>query len=265
MAHALSAAGRVVEGFSLSGTRKLGCLLVHGFTGTPWEMRPLGDALAARGFPVRAPRLAGHGTDVTDLARTRWTDWYASVEESFALLAREVPRVAAIGLSMGALLTLHLAALRGAGVAPLVLCGTPLRLGEARARWLPVAARVPLLWSWIVRRYGAIPKAGGPDIADPTMRAASPSYLATPIAGVLEVLRLQAVVRGELGRVTQPALLLHGRHDHSVPLDNLDLLRRGLGSSIVETHVLEQSFHVVTVDRDRDEVARLVGNFLDRT
>ncbi len=60
-----------VGGFALPGTRPLGCLLVHGFTGAPDEMRPLGEALAAAGFPVRAVRLPGHGTSVDDLARTR--------------------------------------------------------------------------------------------------------------------------------------------------------------------------------------------------
>jgi len=227
-------------------------------------MRPLGDALAARGFPVRGVRLAGHGTTVTDLARTAWTDWYASVEAEHARLARDVARVAVVGLSMGALLALHLAATRPAAVAALVLCGTPLRLGEARARWLPVLAHLPPLWQWIERRWGLIPKTSGPDIADPIMRAASPSYHATPIQGVLEVLRLQRVVRGELRCVTQPALLLHGAEDHSVPLENLERLRRGLGSTVVEAHVLPRSWHVITVDVERNRVAELVADFLER-
>src|SRR5262249_50914792 len=77
---------RVAMNFALPGTRGLGCLLVHGFTATPAEMRPLGEALAARGFPVRGVRLAGHGTSVEDLARTGWRDWYASVEHDLGLL-----------------------------------------------------------------------------------------------------------------------------------------------------------------------------------
>src|SRR5947207_13959262 len=85
-----------------------------------------------------------------------------------------------------------------------------------------------------------------------------------PLGAVLELLRLQAVVRGELGRVTQPALLLHGRHDHSVPLANLERVRRSLGSRLIESHVLERSWHVVTLDYDRDEVARLAADFLGR-
>ena len=248
------------EGFALAGSRPLGCLLIHGFTATPDEMRPLGEALAARGFPVRAVRLAGHGTEVADLAGTRWTDWFASVAEGADRLHRDVPALAVAGMSLGALLALHLAAARPTEVAALVLCGTPLRLSGAGLRWLPLLARIP----WIARRWATIPKPGGPDIADPAVRAASRSYRAMPLSAVLELLRFQAVVRGEIGRVTQPALLLHGRHDHSVPLANLELARRSLGSRLIESHVLERSWHVVTLDYDRDEVARLTADFLGR-
>ena len=248
------------EGFALAGSRPLGCLLIHGFTATPDEMRPLGEALAARGFPVRAVRLAGHGTRVADLAATRWAEWFASVAEGADRLRRDVPALAVAGMSLGALLALHLAAARPTEVAALVLCGTPLRLSGAGLRWLPLLARIP----WIARRWATIPKPGGPDIADPAVRAASRSYRAMPLSAVLELLRFQAVVRGEIGRVTQPALLLHGRHDHSVPLANLELARRSLGSRLIESHVLERSWHVVTLDYDRDEVARLAADFLTR-
>ena len=255
-----AASAPVVEGFALPGSRPLGCLLVHGFTATPDEMRPLGEALAARGFPVRAVRLAGHGTEVADLAGTRWTDWFASVTEGADRLRRDVPALAVAGMSLGALLALHLAATRPAEVSALVLCGTPLELGGAGVRWLPLLARIPC----IARRWATIPKRGGPDIADPAVRAASCSYRAMPLGGVLELLQLQTIVRSELGEVTQPALLLHGRHDHSVPLANLELVRRSLGSRLIEGHVLEHSWHVVTLDYDRDEVARLAADFLGR-
>jgi len=248
------------DAFALPGTRSVGCLLVHGLTGTPDEMRPLGEALAARGFPVGGVRLAGHGTAVAELARTTWTDWYASVEEGLARLRDDVPRVVIAGMSVGALLGLHAAATGAAGVVALVLCGTPLQLGDGRVRWLPALARIP----WLARRWGVIPKVNGPDIADPVARAASLSYPALPLPAVLELLRLQATVRPELGRVTLPTLLLHGRHDHTAPVANLDLLRQGLGSREIETHVLERSWHVVTLDYDREEVARLVGDFLER-
>src|SRR5205814_5300529 len=109
------ASAPIAEGFALAGARPLGCLLVHGFTATPDEMRPRGQALAARGFPVRAVRLAGHGTEVADLAGTRWTDWFASVAEGADRLHRDVPALAVAGMSLGALLGPHLAATRPAG------------------------------------------------------------------------------------------------------------------------------------------------------
>jgi len=248
----------MVDAFSLPGSRLLGCLLVHGFTGTPEEMRPLGEALAARGFPVHAVRLAGHGTDVAELARTRWTDWFASVEAGVARLRASTERLAVAGMSMGSLLALHLAATRPEDVTALVLCGTPLRLSDARVRWVPLLARL------LPTRLAMLPKPDGPDVADAAMRAASRSYRMTPLAGVTELLRLQAVVRRELSHVTQPALLLHGRHDHSVPLANLELLRRSLGSPWIETGVLEHSWHVITMDVERDEVGRLAAEFLER-
>src|SRR5439155_4150293 len=166
------------DGFALPGSRSLGCLLVHGFTATPDEMRPLGEALARRGFPVRGVRLAGHGTDVADLAMTGWPAWFASVEEGLDRLRTDASRVAIAGMSLGALLAIHAAATRPADVAGLVLCGTPLRLGDARVRWLPALARIP----WIARRWATIPKADGPDIGDPAARAASRSYPAMPLA-----------------------------------------------------------------------------------
>src|SRR5207245_8904607 len=109
---------------------------------------------------------------------------------------------------------LHLAATRPAEVSALVLCGTPLELRGAGVRWLPLLARIPCM----ARRWATIPKPGGPDIADPAVRAASRSYRAMPLGAVLGLLRPQAGVRGGLGRVTPPARLRHARPGHGPPV-----------------------------------------------
>lgn len=233
---------------------------MHGFTATPDEMRPLADVLTSHGFPLHAVCLAGHATSVEDLAQTVWSDWFASVEAGLAALRRDVRHVAVCGMSLGGLLSLHLAAQQPTAVDALAVYGVPIRIADVRARWLPVLARVP----WVARRWAIIPKGDGPDISDAAARAASRSYRAMPLAGIVQLIRLQGIVRRELRRITQPALLLHGRHDHSAAVANLALLRRSLGSRWIEAHVLERSWHIVTLDVERDEVGRLTADFLTR-
>ena len=243
----------------LPGTRPLGCLLLHGFTSTPAEVRSLGEALAGAGYPVRAVRLAGHGTTPEELARTGWHDWLASAESGLTALRADTPRSVVAGMSLGALLALRLATRHGADVAAVVCAGTPLRLGDRRLpllrslRWLP-----PLR-----RRFAVLPK-GRRDISDPVARAASLTYDVVPLPAVLSLLELRRVVWRELPRVTQPALVLHGRHDHAAPVSNVALLRRRLGTRHLETHVLERSWHVLTEDVERERVGHLTIDFLNR-
>src|SRR5262245_8898838 len=250
-----------VPSFSFAGSRRVGCLLIHGFTGAPDEMRPLGEHLAGQGFPVFGVRLPGHGTTVEDLEGRRWGEWFAAVEEGADRLAREAAHVAAVGGAVGGVLAPPLAATRPAAVAALVLCSTAIELRAGGARWAPLIARIPLL----PRRWRLLPKGSGQrDIADPVARRESFTYEATPLTGVVELLRLQKIVRAELPRIHQPTLLLHGRHDHTVPVASLERLRAALGARVTEAHVLERSQHVITLDVERERVAALVTDFLER-
>jgi carboxylesterase len=247
-------------GFALPGHRSLGCLLLHGFTATPEEVRPLAVALANAGFPARAVRLPGHATTPDDLAHEGWRDWLRCAEQGLAAARASAPRSAVAGVSLGALLALLLAARRPTEVAAVVCCGTPILLADRRPallrslRWLP-----PLR-----RRYAMVPKTGGRDIGDPAARAASRSYDVMPLPALLSALELRTVVRRQLARVTQPVLVLHGRHDHTAPLTNVALLQRRLGSRWIESRILERSWHVLTEDVERDEVGRLAVDFLTR-
>ena len=123
--------------FFMSGG-SIGVLLVHGFTGAPPEMRPLGDYLAARGHTVSGVLLAGHGTTPHDLAVCRWQDWYASVETAFEELRVSCESVFVAGLSLGGLLTAHLGAQRDGRVAGLILMAPALIAADKRIRWVPL-------------------------------------------------------------------------------------------------------------------------------
>jgi carboxylesterase len=223
-------------------------------------VRPLAEGLATAGFPVRAVRLAGHGTNVADLARTAWADWLASASTGLDVLRASVPRVAVAGVSMGGLLAIRLAATRPQDVAALILCAPALRLADWKPRLLPFVRFVPGLSG----RLAVMPKRGGRDIADPAARAASKAYDAMPLPAVLSLLDLQRVARHDVPKVTRPALLIHGRLDRVVPFTSQARLRQALGSTWIETHVLERSAHVVTEDGERDTVIRLAVDFLDR-
>lgn len=241
--------------FRLPGARDLGCLLIHGFTATADEMRPLGEALSAAGFPAVGVQLAGHGTSVADLSRQRWQNWAQSVRAGAAELGNR--RIAVVGMSLGALLGLQFAGTDGRGsVTGLVCCGTPLRLHSRRLSALRQIYRVPG-----VRRLGLrVPKRGR-DISDPTLRAQSRSYPAIPLNGVVELLALQAELRALLPQIAVPTLILHARKDHTAPVENAARLARALSAARVNTHILERSWHVITEDVEREHVARLVIEF----
>jgi carboxylesterase len=233
-------------------------VLVHGFTATPEEVRPLGDALAAAGFPCRAVRLPGHATDVAELGTVGRRHWLASVADAVGEMRQQTEAVALAGVSLGALLALAVAQERAAMVQALVLLGTPLRLADERAAMLRYVAWVPGL----LPPTRLVRKRRGRDILDDAARARSVAYDAFPLTAVVELVRLRALVRRNLHRVTQPTLVLHGRHDRTAPIAGLDELRRRLASRPLEVEVFERSAHVLTEDVEREAVAARVVRFL---
>jgi carboxylesterase len=235
-------------------------VLVHGFTATPEEVRPLGDALAAAGFPCRAVRLPGHGTTAPDLAGVRRHEWIAAVEAGVEAMAARVPGVALAGVSLGALLALAVAAAGSPPVRALALLGTPLRFADERTAMLRFVAWIP----GVTGPARIVRKRHGRDILDATARARSRAYDVFPLASVVELLRLRANVRRRLHRVTHPTLVLHGRHDRTAPVANVDELRRRLAARPLEVEVFEESAHVLTEDAERDAVGARVVRFLSR-
>jgi carboxylesterase len=234
----------------------VGCLLLHGFTSTPYEMRFLGERLAEAGHTVAAVRLAGHGTRAEDLERSGWRDWYASAQEGLDEVAARCSHVVTVGLSMGALLALQLAHDRPRDVHGLVLLSSALRLSN-RWSWLTSGLRpfTPLLPQGVrfVRKHGS-------DIADPEARRIQPGYGRIPIRSVAELAALQRRVRRLLHRSEQPAFAVHARQDHTAPLVNVDLL--GRLPNLREVVLLDESFHVISVDLEREVVAAAVLRFV---
>jgi carboxylesterase len=221
-----------------------GVLLIHGFAGTPPELRRLGEALAEGGLRCRAPVLPGHGTTPEDLERTTWQDWAECVATEFDELTRECDDVMVAGQSMGGTLALHLAA-HDHRVRAVATLAAPIWLSGPLPPLLPLLKRV-VRW----HRTG-----DDVDLWLPHAVEELYSYGIRPTRSIDELRRLCAVVRKELAEVRAPALVVHGQRDRSIdPRCASEIAQRLVGSEAVHLDLLPRSGHAISVDVDRDTV-----------
>ncbi|WP_104524223.1 alpha/beta hydrolase [Blastococcus atacamensis] len=216
---------------------RTGVLLVHGFTGTPMSMRPWGEHLAAEGFAVSCPLLPGHGTRWQDCNASSSDQWTAAVENALDALAARCDRVFVAGLSMGGTLATRLAQVRPADVAGLLLINPALLTQRLDAKLLPLIARLTGSWAPIA---SDIKKPGVTELAYPRL----------PTRAMMQLRGLWALTRADLGRVTAPVIVFHSTEDHVVEPVNSTILLAGIASADKEEVVLENSYHVATLDND---------------
>ncbi|MDY7104122.1 MAG: alpha/beta fold hydrolase [Actinomycetota bacterium] len=240
---------RGAEPFSAEGGR-VGVLVVHGFTGCPQSMRPLAEALAGEGFTVELPRLPGHGTSIDDMLTTRWADWSAAAEDAYRELAARCDRVVVTGLSMGGTLTLWLATRHPeiAGIVPI----------NAAAQFPPD------MREGLTAAQGAgaeVIDAVGGDIADPD--ATELAYDKTPVAPLLSLLDAVEELADGLASIRCPALVVVSDQDHVVEPSSSDVIAERV-SGPVEVLRLARSYHVATLDHDRDLIAQRAIEFVRR-
>jgi carboxylesterase len=229
----------------------VGVLLCHGFTGSPGSLRPWGEYLAARGLTVSLPLLPGHGTRWQDMQVTGGEDWYAEVDRELRALSRRCERVFVFGLSMGGALTLRLAARHGDAVSGIVLVNPANRVHGAMARALPLVRHL-------------VPSTAGlaNDIAKDGMDEVA--YDRVPLHAAHALRRFLHVVDRELPQVTQPVLLLRSPQDHVVPpADSARILGRISSTDVTEV-LLEQSYHVATLDHDAERIFEESHAFIGR-
>lgn len=239
------------EPFLYSGNR-VGGLLLHGLTGTPYEVRELGERLHAAGYTAVGIRLPGHATRYTDLDNVAWTAWVDAVDVALGLLADRSDQVFVMGLSLGAVLALYAAS--RFPVAGVVAMGTMWEL----PRWQVIGARLSLPF----RPYQF--KARGSSILDPDARAAHPTYPYMVMRAVLQFDQLGAAMRAALPEVTAPVLLIHSRHDSVAPPSGVARILAALGSQDKQAVWVENSSHIITEDYDKEEVFGVVLDWVAR-
>ena len=224
---------------------RVGVLLIHGFTGSCAETRPMGEYLASRGVTVRCPLLPGHGTRAEDLTRIRWQAWAEEVERGLCELQDRCEVVFAGGLSLGSLLTLWLGA-NHPEIAGLIPMAPAVRVQN---RLMPLS----LLLRYFVK-YRPCSPPGDPDLGDPEAKARIWCYDETPLWGAAEVYLLQRRVRSVLSRIRQPILLFQGRHDAALPPEAAQVVYERVASADKALIWLEHSGHNVLADGEREAV-----------
>lgn len=238
------------EEFAL-GSGPTGALLIHGFTGAPQGMRALGEHLAAHGLSVAAPRLPGHGTSWQDLNTRTAVEWREAVVEAHAKLAAQTEEIFLVGLSFGAALSLDFTARHPEKVAGLVLLAPFVMTKDPRRFAAPFIRLV----------VQSLPGAAN-DIADPEMREIA--YDRVPTRAAYRMLKFVRGVRRKLPYIRKPTLIIHARNDHTAHPENARLVHNAIGAPDKELVWLERSYHVVTVDVERNEVYRRTLEFIKR-
>jgi len=259
----------VVDRSQLFRGGRLGVMLIHGLGGTPVELRFVAQSLARAGHTVHCCQLAGHCATPEELRRSTWQEWYASVETAHDRLREHCSIIVAGGLSMGGILATHLAQNRPDAVHGLLLYAPTLKLDGWSMPW----------YSRIINYIRPLPIKLEFDLAehepyglkDERVRALVVSAMqsgssqagvfSTPMRSFANFNKLVSVVKRDLARVRQPALIIHPRDDDMASLKNAQYLQANLGG-LVETLVLDNSYHMITLDQQRHIVTERTLSFV---
>jgi carboxylesterase len=246
------------EPFFLLGDRsKPACLLIHGFTGTPKEMRWMGEYLHQQGFTCLGVRLAGHATDPEEMIRSHWTDWTVSVEDAYSLLRGVTDNIFLIGLSMGGILSLLMSTrLDARGV---IAMSTPYKLpDDPRLRKI----------DWIARIVPYMPKSDeepGASWFDKEAFREHISYPMNPVRSIGQLNQLLGEMRAALPKINVPVLLIHSKDDRYVPPESMELIFADLTGTSDKTKLyITGSGHVIPRDAARHQAFESSLGFIQR-
>lgn len=227
-----------------------GVLVIHGFTGSPQSVRPWAEAIHAKGRTVIVPRLPGHGTSVQDLANYGPRDWVNTAEEGLRGLIDRCDRIFVCGLSMGGTITYDLASRFKDQIAGIVVVNGPVFSKDPRAKLAPLLGKVNLSLKGVAN-----------DIAEPGQHEIAYGKVSTRAAAKL--LTYMGEVQRGLGRISCPALVFTSAQDHVVHPSNGPYIVDHISSTDKRHEVLERSFHVATLDYDRQHIFDETIAFID--
>jgi len=235
----------------LTGGRRIGVLLSHGFTGSPASIKPWGRHLGDLGYGVEVPLLPGHGTSWEQLNTLAWDDWYAELSRVFETMRSSHDEIVVGGLSMGGALALRLAADHGDGVAGLVVVNPTIATKRLDVKLLPVMKH-------LVRSVPGIAN----DIKKPGMD--EHAYTRTPLKAIHTLFRAYPQLIADLPKVTAPMLYFRSPADHVVDAASQPIITSRVSSREIIERSLDNSFHVATLDNDAPQIFEESADFVAR-
>lgn len=233
-------------------------LLIHGLTGSPFEMAYMAKKLNRAGFTVKVPCLSGHGTTIEELKKTKWQDWYKTVAETFEELRKNYTSVAVAGLCAGAVLALYLAYEAKNEVSAIALLSTILFYDGWSLPWykflLPMVCYTPLRFIVSYKEkepYGTKNERLRRQIAK-AMKEEAVAYPEFPCISMCEYLKLVKIVKKILPEITTPTLIIHSIEDDMASIKNVDYIEKYIGAKTVRKVLLHNSYHMIPMDNDRE-------------
>ena len=238
------------EPFFIEGNH-IGCVLIHGLSSSPSEMRFLGNFLSEKGYSIAAPLLPGHGTKPEDMMKYGWWDWYYEIETAFnRLVKRNCKKIYLVGLSMGSLIALHGAAQK-LPIAGVVAMAPPIHL-EPKTIY---AAPIIKYFKKSVKKEEIVKSVDG------IQRIAYNEHV---IHGVHEFLKLRSKVKESLADIKKPALIVHSKDDRLCLPSSAQYVHDRLGSSLKVLKWLARSGHIITMGPEREEMFAQMDHFIQQ-
>lgn len=225
----------------------IGCLLIHGFTGSPFEVEPLAAHFKeTTDWELAIPTLAGHG-DEDDLKGVSYEEWIESAEIELKSLQKRCESVYVVGFSMGGLIAGHLAAKYD--VQKLVLLSTaayyvnPKQMLSDVMEIVKDGLKGELQENDLFLRYRK-------------------KILETPISATVQFQLLVKALRPSIEKIKSPTLIIQGESDGLIPKKSAEYLYETIASQEKELKYLPESKHIICHDVEKDQVIRLVDDFL---
>ncbi|MFC1728020.1 alpha/beta hydrolase [Nanoarchaeota archaeon] len=219
-------------------------LLTHGLAASPYEVKNLADYLIEKNFTVQVVRLAGHGTSLDDLRRTKWEEWYKSYEDAFLELSKD-KRVYVGGTSLGALIALHLA--ENHNTAGVISLAAPLHLNDKKAKY-----------AWI---FKYLQKYADRELTEEE----GPYYYPTfPVASVAEMVEIARITEKNLDQITEPVLVMQFSNDTRVSTESPEIIYNNIASEKKLLVLVNGTDHVLTMGPKKEYVFEKINQFISK-